>query len=406
MSNLSKYTFDKCVTTVTPCSIFHPWNSNCFGGLLVFATNVFLGSTKFFLPIYIVKLMLNYKKINQRKFVEEQILGYLRSVAYGVSFGSLFLISCCTISKIWINYFIVMQAGAVGALSLLIESTENKNMDKILFFNQLIEIFINVLTSKRIIIRNRWTETLAFMLVTSNLMYLFKTRKIKQKIPLLWFYPERSIYNVSEKRNGFPLDELCQHKKSCFDYSLDGGYNFFFIGYLLEIVRKFLPKMYIYVNTPKLIPLLLLHKDNLMMGSFLGGFVFIYRSIRCYFQQKERKELPSHTLIAALIASGTYVIKPNIQIFIIALTTTLQLLWEKFSFYFNLPKKISYSQLLFCISGGILLHYRIMMPDQCPKYVKNMVDIATNNMSTTLQNRFFADIKEIELFMDGLNKNI
>ncbi|KAK9744326.1 hypothetical protein QE152_g7965 [Popillia japonica] len=381
MAVVSKELFYEHITSETPCSVLHLWSSSCMDGISFVAVNVLVGAIKFFGPIYVLRLLLSWKKISP-KYLLTHALAYARAVTYGLTFSILFFGGLCVLCNIngFKYYNNPKIAGAVSGLSVLVESQDNKTFNSLIFFNQTVESFVNFLTYSTDKKRSPIGETLVFMLISSTLMYLFKTQPNSIPFLHLWFYPTGSL---SEQE---PSQANCTHKKSCFEYGYKGAFKFFCVGYVLELIKNMLPRTGRVFSQPKMLSQMLLSRKNVLFGLFFGSYVLLYRHIGCYLRKKDGGEFPIHSVVAGLLAGSTYYLKPNRQIPIIGFTTILQLLWQRILFKYNLPK-IPYDLLVFMISNGILMHFRFLLDDYCPKYTLNMLNITTSNLAQHIHDR-------------------
>nr|CAI5819782.1 unnamed protein product [Callosobruchus analis] len=71
MPVISKELFYEKVIDTTMCSVIHYWEKDCVKKNFswFFIKNVMLGGGKFFLPVYILKMALNYKKVKNKNFL-------------------------------------------------------------------------------------------------------------------------------------------------------------------------------------------------------------------------------------------------------------------------------------------------------------------------------------------------
>ncbi|CAH1967563.1 unnamed protein product [Acanthoscelides obtectus] len=97
MPAISKELFYEKVTDDTSCNVIHYWEKDCLKKNFswYFIKNLILGSGKFFLPVYILKLALNYKKAKDKKFLLSLILSEARSIIYGIAMGEMIVATMC-----------------------------------------------------------------------------------------------------------------------------------------------------------------------------------------------------------------------------------------------------------------------------------------------------------------------
>ncbi|GJQ84477.1 hypothetical protein Trydic_g15677 [Trypoxylus dichotomus] len=326
-----------------------------------------------------LKCLLNWKKLDGH-YLLSQFIAYLRSIAYGLTFATLTFGSLCLLTRIGnLSYYHVLKAGLISGLSILVESQENKTLDTLLFFNQAVEGVVNMFIGNKHKRRSKLGETIAFMGISSVLMYLLKTHTAPISFTHLWFYPTKSIFGTAESTS----QTLCHHKNSCLGYGCQSAIKYFLMGYLLEFIKNILPRLGRLTSSPKIVFQMFFNTKNVLFGLFFGGYVLLYRLITCYLRRKDGKEKPSHSIIAGFLAATTYYLRPNIQVPIIGFTTILQLLWQRLCLKYNVPK-LPYDVIIFIIANGILLHFRFLLDDYCPKYTRNMLNMVTNNYATNI----------------------
>ncbi|CAH1967560.1 unnamed protein product [Acanthoscelides obtectus] len=318
MPAISKELFYEKVTDDTSCNVIHYWEKDCLKKNFswYFIKNLILGSGKFFLPVYILKLALNYKKAKDKKFLLSLILSEARSIIYGIAMGEMIVATMCFNRAILgrLHYYpILFIPGAISGLSVLIESKENQILDALIFFNSLVETVLNKL---QLSVK---METFAFMLVSGALMSILENRKKDIKFMYLWFYTPQRIQQADDKQN-----RSCIHKESCFEYVYKGFGKYFALGYAVNIVRSVLPRMGRMVQKPSLLVRLLLNKSNFLFGLLIGSYTGLYKLISCYLNKTSVVKKEFRGLISGFLSGAAYAIYPSVQVFVIAITTLLQ----------------------------------------------------------------------------------
>ncbi|XP_018579211.1 transmembrane protein 135-like [Anoplophora glabripennis] len=390
MSAISKELFYRKIDKNAHCSDLHYWESSCLKAVIspYFVSNVVKGTAKFFFPIYLLKLMINYKKIKDVEFIKSLVLAEGTAILYGVGLGSLVIATLCTLRKIFgrIHYYnVVVFPGIVSGLSLLIETKENQILNTLIFFNSFVETLLNDVNFSLFEITET-REVLLFMAVSAVLMYLLENRTNELNMIYFWFYtpPRRKIVDKPDE------EKACDHPSSCWKFWKDGFVKYFSLGYLVNVVRGAIPKIGKLARNPRTFINLLLSTSNVKFGLFIGGYVAVYRMLTCYLLKWGKIRRKFHGLLAGLLSGLTYAISPNIQVVVVGITTILQILYAKLSDRLNIKNNFWPRQLLYMVCHGVLLHKKIFYPNLCSSYYSNMIDACTNNVIPQIYERIIS----------------
>nr|CAI5855661.1 unnamed protein product [Callosobruchus analis] len=366
MPVISKELFYEKVTDTTMCSVIHYWEKDCVKKNFswFFIKNVILGGGKFFLPVYILKMALNYKKAC---FFSE-----VRSIIYAIAMAEIIVATLCFNRALLgrLHYYaILFVPGFMSGLSVLVESRENQILNSLIFFNSFVETVLNKLQM------SVPKETLAFMLVSGALMYALQNRKDDLKFLYLWFYtPQRRALLVEDK-----IDK-CAHDESCLKYVYQGFLKYFGLGFSVNIIRSVLPRMSKIVQKPSLLTKLFLDKSNFLFGLLIGSYTGVYKLISCYLTRSSLVKNEFQGLLAGILSGVTYAIYPSIQVFVIAITTLLQLVYDHIAKTLKITDSFWQRQLLFMFCNGFLLHNKMFFSEACSPYYSKMIDACTNNL--------------------------
>ncbi|VEN33881.1 unnamed protein product [Callosobruchus maculatus] len=382
MPVISKEFFYKKVTSATSCNVVHYWEKDCLKKNFswFFLKSVVLGSGRFFLPVYMFKLALNYKKAkNKKNLLLDLLLSEARGIIYGIVMSQLFFGTICFNRALFgrlYYYTIFFIPGFISGLSVLVESKENQILDALIFFNSLVETVLNQLQM------SVPKETLAFMLVSGALMYTLENRKDDFKFLYLWFYtPQR---RAKDKQN-----DTCIHNESCFKYVYQGFVKYFGLGYAINVIRSLLPRMGGIVTKPSLFLKLLMDKSNFLFGLLIGSYTGLYKLISCYLNRSSLLKDEFKGLFAGVLSGVTYAIYPSVQVLVIAITTLLQLMYDYIAKSLNIKDNFWQRQLLFMFCNGYLLHNRMFFSETCSPYYRKMIDVCTNNLSRQVISSIF-----------------
>ncbi|KAH1005420.1 hypothetical protein HUJ04_006412 [Dendroctonus ponderosae] len=413
MNAISKQLFYEKVSSGVKCRNIHSWNQNCTKSQIWFVSTVFVGSLKFFLPIYIVKAIINSRRFKEKNFWLQLVLGQIRSSIYGTLMGSLFLAGNCLLWQAKLiclfsvlkpcffqsnltgrlhYYNVSIVAGMFSGLSLLVETKENQTLDTLIFFNLLVEAFFRNFVNFNLPILTTGQETLLFMAVSSLLMFLLQSDQTKKKLTNFWqvcskvsnFTPNKLRHfrfytppKFSRKEN---LDHNCVHEGFCADFALQGIQKYFLLGYGFGVVRKLIPSMLRVIRNPLALLPIAFNKDNVKFGAFISAYVGVHRYFTCLLLKSNGVDQKYFGALAGLLAGATYSISPNLQVLTVGITTVLQILYHRLLKKLQVKNRLLPQQLVYMLSHCLLLHNVMMCKETCPTYYVNMLNNATNNL--------------------------
>nr|XP_023013230.1 uncharacterized protein LOC111503213 [Leptinotarsa decemlineata] len=379
MGVLSKEIFDK--HNDVNCDVFHIWTSSCWNANFstYFMWNVIVGSSRFLLRIYLLKMFLSIGKKDMKTIILNFLVSEMRSTMYSTAMGVLMLAAICSFRLIFgrIHYFtLLFLPGCVSGLSLLVESKSNQVLHSLLYFNLVIETILR--KSK---ISWEW-ETVIFMSVSGLLMHFLTNRHDKIDFIHFWFYTPPVKDGNCEK-----YLTTCSHDKTCPVFVYQGFWKYFVLGYGVSIIKKLLTRMGSIVKEPSTILRMCFNRSNLYFGSFIGSYVAINRMLSCYLP-KTRMSETFHGLIAGLISGLTYAISPNIHVLVIAITTLLQISYNNISKHLKITNHYWNRLVIYVLCQGYLIHHKFCYPKACAPYYSKMIDACTNNVTVDVCKHF------------------
>ncbi|KAL1491464.1 hypothetical protein ABEB36_012061 [Hypothenemus hampei] len=395
MPVISKHVFDEKIINDLRCKDLHKWNDNCLIANLWFAQKTFLGALKFFIPIYIVKALINHKKMKQKKFWIKLLQEEFRSSLYGALLAQPILTGNCLIYNLTghIHYYnIALINGLVSAFALLIETKENKMLDTLIFFNVMVESILRNLDHFNLMKMTNTNQTILFMLTAALLMSSLQNREENFKFPHFWFYtPEKHI-----KRNSEDSIPKCEHDDSCTGFALKGISKYFLLGSSFSIAKKLIPNMLSIFQNPKSVFPILVNTEHVTFGAFIGTFVGIYRYVFCLLLTTNKLEQKYYGAVAGFLSGSAYCLSPNLQVLAVGITTILQLEYNKLLQKHKIKYKGVLQQIIYSIAHSILLHNAFACRETCPKYYVNMLNVGSGNVYTDIYNsivgKYFSDI--------------
>ncbi|KAL1517740.1 hypothetical protein ABEB36_001471 [Hypothenemus hampei] len=175
----------------------------------------------------------------------------------------------------------------------------------------------------------------------------------------------------------FGRHKTCPHPFSCFYYFLEGSGKMFGIGLGIQITLKLVLNIRKLFASPKAIKQILLRKDILNLGLFLGLYSGVFRGSLCILRRIFGKDDATFAFPASLLAALAFKKYPDT-------TVALYILWKAAQITYNIgiekgfvPKITGFTEFLYCLSTGILFHAAILEPNNLrPSYWKFLHSIS------------------------------
>ncbi|KAK9884441.1 hypothetical protein WA026_007287 [Henosepilachna vigintioctopunctata] len=349
MGVMSKQLYDKLFGPRAPCKQLHwAFDESCMKFIWTFYSNTFIGCVKFFLPLSILQICLNYKHLDGPLLLEFLKTFLSRTSSYILGCYLMFSWNC-TLSNIFGGvtfYELALMPGFLAGFFSLIGTRRARILDVLLEFIMVLETIIRRAQYHDILKVTDIRLTTIFALNNALLIYLLTHRNKEENLPLtFWFYVPSSVQNKM-----LP----CSHKTHCLKYCLEGM-----------------------IKQPQLLVQLLRSSKNLNLGYFLCTYVGINRALTCYLCGRRNFSPVYSSLIAGLLSGLSFRIEPNLQLFCLGITTSLQLIYAKLEQKFTRLRKIPTLLPLQLICNGVLSHERLLAPDICPKYYMNLGSMLT-----------------------------
>nr|CAD7441978.1 unnamed protein product [Timema bartmani] len=183
----------------------------------------------------------------------------------------------------------------------------------------------------------------------------------------------------------------CPHPFSCTFYTLQGAVKLFSLGYGLQACLRVLLQLKRVVRRPNLLPSLLVHKNALKLGAFLGGLSGIFRVniiyvslwfVSCLLRRVANKDSQYHAIPAGIFAGLAFSFFPDNTIALYVMWKSLQILYNDAVEKGYLPKLPGFTILLYSISTAILFHAAVLEPHNLrPSYWKFLFTISGGRIS-------------------------
>ncbi|XP_028128834.1 transmembrane protein 135-like [Diabrotica virgifera virgifera] len=372
---ISKELFYEKISKELDCRVIHYWTDNCVQGALPALPQVAIGVAKFFLPIYLLRMAIDYRR-KKKNILKTFVIRELRSILYGASLSLIIISSICLLGKICgrIHYYnLLLIPGFLSGLGILVESDENQTLDTLIFFNSFIETNLNALKV------NTTKQAILFVIFSGILMQLFENRKEELNFNYWWFYtpPLKKISNDNHQNK-------CSHENSCRFFITNGVKNYFMLGAGINITKRLLGSFKLLIKSPAKLVNVVFHKSNVYFGLLIAAYVGIYRAITCYLRQTQLLSEKWHGLLAGAISGVPYCFYPTIQLPVLAITTTLQIFYHNLCKHYNITNHFYQRLLLYQCVHACNLHTNFFYPNISSPYYSKMVDACTNRLTSKI----------------------
>lgn len=381
--------------------LLHVDNPSCAGAWRDMMFDCLLGATKFFVPFYAVHLLWNGRKAlaGDKAFYRQMAYYYARSIVFGVCVGLTFSVTSCGVVRLtngfsfWTSVFV---PGALSGLAILIEHVYRRRIVMNTFFNMTLHYLYIRAQVAGLVRRTATGETAFFMAANALLMYLLhkaSTRKEK-KATIFWFYiPEserRESRELRKKRCPAP------HKGACWNSALQASARYSALAASLQALRILMSQGGKISSSPMTFIRELISKRTFAGITSIGGYVLLYKIVRCALASWYGYDRCENSAVAGLISGTAYWLQPNTTILISAVTAIIRLLYD------YLPKPLSalgqwpMPEILFALCNGILFHARCMDMAHCPMFMIRMMDTATHNRSKLIYATYLKLIDKVQ----------
>ncbi|XP_057658940.1 uncharacterized protein LOC130895583 [Diorhabda carinulata] len=368
---VSKEVFYKHVLKDTGCQFVHYWTPSCTTALSNLLPNVVLGTTKFFIPIFIIRLIMDYK-MKKKNIGKRSLKRVFRTVFYGFLMGTFTFGSICLLAKTFGLHFYtaLLVPGLISGTSILVESKENQNLNTLMFFNSFLETCLNALRLSSV------QQTALFMITSGILMHLFEKRNKEIDFNYFWFFIPK-LKNDKYRKNRKSLKQIGE-------ISLQAFFKYSLVGVGINLTKRLLGKLNSIFKDPKKIFDVIFHKSNIYFGLFVGVYVGLYMAISSYLELNDQTK-EWRGLISGIISGITYICCPTIQVLVLALTTTLQMIYHRFCEKYKITDHFYQRLLIFQLTHAINLHNKFFNDEICSPYYDKMIDACTNNVSAIIK---------------------
>ncbi|XP_050531896.1 transmembrane protein 135-like isoform X2 [Daktulosphaira vitifoliae] len=362
--------FSKNFVHRTCGEIIHPWNQNCFQAYMMMIRSATVGCSKLIFPIMLGHYIVKIKKSRfEKKHIKNFIIDLLKMITFGVSACVLFVAFNCLIRNLvgkFTLFTVCFIPGFLAGLSSLVLTNEYQNSVTIIFCNASLESCILKIRDSGIFFKNLKSETIFFMITNAFLMYFSQKSKIEN---FSWFYRPKN--NANKKNSEHDI------RKKLFSNELNNKVKQYFIfGFAMGILRTIVGDITIlsHKRIHRLFKMRILKS-----GVFTASYVAIYELVFNFLCQKYRNTSTNFALLAGFLAGIPYAIDPILQINVSAFINLIQILYNMIHIDV-LKKKKPIRVIIFCLSLGVLCHFRFVLDKQFSKIGKKVIKTATNGL--------------------------
>ncbi|KAL0881935.1 hypothetical protein ABMA27_001694 [Loxostege sticticalis] len=387
---LSKQLFDEVCRGQTCQQIFHPWSKTCCGVLPRAFKDSVKGSLNFYSLVYLVQLAMQIKHFKSKAMWMKMGKYYCRSLMFGILVPFTFIIWNCFLSQfgIKLSYLTsLLLPLTLNGLNIYWEPPSRRSLVVHLFFNQLVEYWMRLLSEAGYLNITKSKNIIMFMVGSGLLFYMMRLEGAKpkeQKTPLLWLYTAEKV-----NRNLENPKKTCSHNGPCQKYILKGYGTYFGIGLAISLAKLILPR----IKTP-LRAISSIRGKHFKMALFFGSYIGIYRAVLCFLCRKNGYDSELFALPAGCLAGLSMVFNPNLGLAIASVTGAMKLystvLYEKKV----IPDNVPLPEMLFCACHGLLFTARFVNPEACPSYIRRVTDTISHGHCEAIHRRVLEEVKK------------
>lgn len=359
-------------------SLMHPYNKSCTKGAILIAIGSFAGTAKYMLPIYLISMLIKYKKEKwTSEFLILQINSFLRTTLMGSWMASSFISINCILRSLlsrYSYYTISFIPALFGGLGVFVEHPNRRPILMNAYTNWGIQGFLASLYKKKILQKSLFLETLLFMTSNAYLMY-----QLQQSPSQLWVYKPPLMEKDSK---------TCSHKGECYKDIIREYLKYLGYGFLFDLIRTLIMNSSKIVSSPKTLRKLLFNRNILRLGNFLGCYVAIYKIICCLLCYLFKQNDTRYAIIAGFFAGQAYLLLPKHSFLAPTINQAIQTCFRKTALKPSYLNKMPIGEIMFALSNAYLFHLRVLEPDSCPYLFKKMMNICSSGSSDDIYLRY------------------
>ncbi|KAI1299235.1 putative transmembrane protein [Halotydeus destructor] len=360
--------------------VIHTWNPSCWSAFGEFVMSSIKGALWIYTPLYFGPHLLTRNFSTQA--LETTARRFVRSLFAVTGNTSLILLFSCAIMKMTgkVHYLTPFFGSMLSHFcSFWFERESRRNALALFSSKSAFEICFQYLKANGHL--NGFNEQRAAILLfaasVSVNLYLarlkgFSKDPLSQLLALIVGRQEGKTIPKTPVENADNGDEdgQCPHRDPCVQYALTGFVKPFLVGWLGQVGLTLLKKR-------RDLWSLLLDRNALKLGVFLGGMSLVFRGSQCTLRTATGTNGAENSLLSGLLAglAGSSVY-PSTQIALYCFWKTVYTLyWAHFQ---GSHRAQQFVDLIFFICDSILINCTIMEPQYVAKSYLNFVDSVTN----------------------------
>ncbi|XP_059620487.1 transmembrane protein 135-like [Phlebotomus argentipes] len=267
-------------------------------------------------------------------------------------------------------------------------------------FNMILEYFLRSSKSNvvRVLKRSTIFATIMFQICSAVIAYVYKSCAVKK----FWFFniPAPGDNNVStshfrEGRNGW-MDKIigtsrhiCSHNESCESFVLKELKRTTTFGLMVTLLKAIVS--HISSSSSGSFLSKLLQNFDYRLFLFLSSFGSLFSLCNCLINRHMQTDSPKTSTIAGFLAGIAFLFYPKYVFFSFGLSRMIQVVWlhynqtaEQKPRVIQFLNKVPFSTLIYAFASAFLYQCRVFNPGETPKYVYQIMTIATQKRSDTL----------------------
>ncbi|XP_034249430.1 uncharacterized protein LOC117650264 isoform X2 [Thrips palmi] len=333
-----------------------------------------------------------------KDFYKDMAVYYARSILFGATMGTTFCVSSCIMVRLvggFAFWTALLVPGSISGLSIAVEHIYRRRIVMNTFYNMTLDYLYLRAQVAGLVRRTAAAETAAFMALNGLLLYLLhKAGSKKRSTPVFWFFipdGERSDQSNEPKR-------ICPvpHKGTCWESAVQATAKYSAVAAALQALRVVMNRGGQIAKSPNVFFSHFLSRKTAAGIASLGGYVLLYKVVRCVLGVRQGADMCHHSAVAGLIAGSAYWLQPNTTILSSALIAIIRLLLDYLPRRAEILVKWPMPELLFALCNGILIHARCMDMAHCPKFIVHMLDTATRNRSQIIYDAYMQQVNRIQ----------
>ncbi|GAB0097663.1 hypothetical protein DMENIID0001_133280 [Sergentomyia squamirostris] len=404
MATFSKYFYE----SVGPktCEFFtHPGVTCQHFSFTTFFDGI-IGGLQYYFPIIILPALQKYDRWSW-EFWRKVLREYAQAIMAGSCFMIFFAFGCFCYLFNFIkrhhNVFVFVPCVA-GSMFCYFLPPNIREMQSIGGFNMFLEFLIR--TSKSKLVQKLKKSTLfaifMFQVFGAAIAYVYKKSNIRK----FWFFgvpipTDANSSTINNKKMDGWIDKIvptsrhiCSHNETCESFVLKEFTRTTSFGLVMTLLKAILS----HTKSSSGNFLTTLAKDfDYRLFIFLSSYGSLFKLFNCLINRHQQADTPTTSMISGFLAGIAFSAYPKFVFFSFGFSRAVQFLWLHYNATAkNKPKiiqylnKLPFSTLIYTLSSAYLYQCRVFYPSETPKYIHQIMTIATQKRSDTLAESYAA----------------